>query len=92
MVLLPGAMEKLCQLIAEWLLPAPFCVVTWSWFGAGFLKLAWPWMATPPVGRVCARLAVLVANAVAIASVNTAGRNDLRPPASKTITKDRPRL
>ena len=91
MVLLPGAMEKLCQLIAEWLLPAPFCVVTRSWLGAGLLKLAWPWMATPPLGRLCAKLAVL-ANAVATANVKTAGRNVLRPPACTSMAMGCPRL
>ena len=30
LVLLPGAIEKLCQLIAEWLVPAPFWVTTFS--------------------------------------------------------------
>jgi hypothetical protein len=26
----PAGTEKLCQLIAEWFVPAPFCVVTTS--------------------------------------------------------------
>ena len=29
-VVLPPGIEKLCQLMAEWFVPAPFCVVTRS--------------------------------------------------------------
>ena len=40
LVLLPAAIEKLCQLMAEWLVPAPFWVTTLSSVGVGVLKLA----------------------------------------------------
>ena len=70
----PAEIEKLCQLMAEWLVPAPFWVTTRRWLGDGWVMTAWPWTATPPLGRVWAcRPAGNAPNAVATASANTAG-------------------
>jgi hypothetical protein len=70
-VLLPAGMEKLCQLIAEWLVPAPFCVVTVRreplW-----LRVALPTMAWAPLG--CARAGLPAAKQAASASAIANGR------------------
>ena len=47
-VLVPAATPKLCQLIAEWLVPAPFCVVTVS-RDPLCVKVALPTIACAPV-------------------------------------------
>src|SRR5689334_22005003 len=70
-VTLPSGTEKLCQLIAEWLLPAAFCVVT-SRLAPWRTKLAWPATAWPPTG--CARSGNGKVNAAATASAAAAGR------------------
>jgi hypothetical protein len=41
-VVLPAGMEKLCQLTAEWLVPAPFWVVTSNVLGWGLLSAILP--------------------------------------------------
>ena len=87
-VLLPAAIEKLCQLIAEWLVPRPFCVTTRSWFGAGVLKLAWPSMATPPTGSAWPWPDPL-ANPVASASASSAGLNTMACPVDPIDPVDR---
>ena len=52
-VLLPAGMEKLCQLMAEWLVPAPFCVVTVS-RDPFCVRVALPTTAWAPIGCACA--------------------------------------
>ena len=69
MVALPAGMEKLCQLMTEWLVPAPLVVMTLSLLGAGVLVLICPWTATPPCG-LANESGDTVLNAVASAKVN----------------------
>ena len=70
-VLVPAATPKLCQLIAEWLVPAPFCVVTVSreplW-----ASVALPTIACAPLD--CARADGIAAKQAANASAIESGR------------------
>ena len=63
-------MEKLCQLIAEWLLPGAFWVVTSNLLPVG-TTLAWPAMTCAPAGLACRSVAPKAADK---ASVSAAGR------------------
>ena len=71
-VLMPAGMPKLCQLIAEWLVPGPLRVVISSelpWLA----KVAWPAMTCAPAGwaRTTAGMAL---NAAERATTSKVGR------------------
>jgi hypothetical protein len=83
-------MEKLCQLIAEWLLPGAFWVVTSSLL-PDVARLAWPAMTWAPAGLACRFVAPKAADK---ASASVAGRKPAceGAAAGETIPMDATRV
>jgi len=86
-VTLPAGTENDCQLIAEWFVPAPFCVVTTSLLPCWF-RFAVPCVACAPAGCASAGREI---KAAATARAVAAGRNPATAGLDATGRRERGR-